>query len=186
MTTKTFRKRRHRALLLTAALTAVTAAFASASPSPPRVSVDWTDPTKFAEVRDSPSMSASRRWPTEWLDQLATHLQRRADRVLPPGDRLSVTFTDIKRAGTFEPWRGPRWDDVRIVKDLYPPRIDLHFTLTDADGHVLREGQRTLRDPAFLTRGIADPSDPLRYEKRLLSDWLKKEFGSKTGPTGSA
>jgi len=99
-----------------------------------------------------------------------------AERVLPPGDRLDVTITDIKLAGAYEPWRGSRYDDVRIVKDIYPPRIDLKFVLSGADGRVIAEGERKLRDPGFLTRTIANTSDPLRYEKRLLDEWLRNEL----------
>ena len=58
-----------------------------------------------------------------------------------------------------------------------PPSIDLHFTLTAADGTTLSEGQRSLRDPAFLSRGVLySRDDPLRFEKRLLDEWLRREF----------
>ena len=92
---------------------------------------------------------------------------------------LRVTVTDVDMAGDFEPWRGPRFDDVRIVKDIYPPRIELRFRLLDANGSVLREGERTLRDSAFLMRDGAHETDSLRFEKRLLDQWLRKEFGTK-------
>ncbi|MEO7874909.1 MAG: DUF3016 domain-containing protein [Dokdonella sp.] len=149
---------------------------ASAAPTPPpeRIDVTWSDPAKFSDSRENPGIDRYR--PEEWLTELARHLRFRADRALPAGERLNVTFTDVDRAGTFEPWRGPRWDDVRIIKDFYPPRIDLHFSVTDADGGIVAEGDRTLRDPGFLNRSVGSSSDPLRYEKRLLDDWLRHEF----------
>jgi hypothetical protein len=70
---------------------------------------------------------------------------------------------------------------VRVVKDIYPPRIDLRFRLTDADGRTLSEGERSLRDSAFLTRDGLDSNDPLRFEKRLLDSWLRKEFATPNG-----
>lgn len=164
------------ALLLCVASIPVGAALAR-TPAPDaaqRVTVTWSDPADFSDRRENPGFRRDR--PELWLGQLAQHLQRRADRALPAGERLSVTFTDIKRAGTYEPWRGPLWDDVRIVKDLYPPRIDLHFTLTDANGAELAGGDRTLRDPAFLSRDVPVHDDPLRFEKRLLDDWVRREF----------
>lgn len=141
-----------------------------------RVQVDWTAPEAFADVRDNPGPSVGRQRPEEWLPLLARHLRIRAGALLPPGDHLAVTFTDIKRAGSYEPWRGPQWNDVRVVKDIYPPRIDLRFSLTDASGKVLGQGERTLTDPGYLTRGTIDDDDPLRYEKRMLDDWLRREF----------
>jgi hypothetical protein len=167
------------ALLACAASAAAGPALAKAAAPDParRVTVTWTNPADFAEAREYPGFHRDR--PELWLGQLAQYLQRRADRVLPPGERLSVTFTDVKRAGTYEPWRGPLWDDVRIVKDLYPPRIDLRFTLTDANGAEIAGGERTLRDVAFMSRDVPMPDDPLRYEKRLLDDWLRREFAAR-------
>ena len=96
---------------------------------------------------------------------------------MPEGHLLSVTFTDIDMAGDFEPWRGPRFDDIRIVKDIYPPRINLSFRLTDAEGNVVKEGTRELRDLAFMMKiTMAFRDDPVRHEKALLDDWLRSEF----------
>lgn len=144
-----------------------------------RVKVDWTDPSQFADVRENPATSPATRNPEEWVASLSRWLQQRAARALPAGDRLDVTFTDIKRAGAYEPWRGPQWMDVRIIKDIYSPRIDLRFTLRDARGNVLSEGTRSLKDMAFLRRGTLENDDPLRYEKRMLEDWLRTEFASR-------
>jgi hypothetical protein len=149
-------------------------ALAAPQPLPERIKVTWSDPAAFTDTRDNPGIDRNR--PEEWLNQLARHLSYRADRALAPGERLDVTFTDVKRAGTYEPWRGPRWDEVRIIKDIYPPSIDLHFSVTDANGNVLDQGDRKLRDPAFLSRSPPYADDPLRFEKRMLDDWLRREF----------
>jgi hypothetical protein len=151
-------------------------ASAPREPADSRVQVDWTAPEAFADVRENPGSSVGRQRPEDWLPLLARHLRNRAGGMLPPGEHLAVTFTDIKRAGSYEPWRGPQWNDVRVVKDIYPPRIDLRFSLTDASGKVLAEGERKLTDPGYLTRGTIDNDDPLRYEKRMLDEWLRREF----------
>ena len=166
---------RHIALATIIAL-APSAHAAMDSPDDTRVTVTWTNPADFAEAKESAGSGFGRESPEQWLGALGKHLRARADRALPSGDKLDVTFTDVKRAGMYEPWRGPDWDDVRIIKDLYPPRIGLTFKLTDASGGIVDEGSRQLRDPAFLQRGILNESDPLRFEKRLLDDWLREEF----------
>ncbi len=153
------------------------AAFADApAPSDSRVQVTWTNPDDFADARQSNGSGLGRTPAAEWLGDLAKHLRYRAERVLPQGDTLKVEFTDVQRAGTYEPWRGPQWEDVRIIKDIYPPSINLTFTLTDASGAVVKEGERRLTDPAFLQRGVVNENDPLRFEKRLLDDWVRREF----------
>ena len=176
--------KRSRALVVAIALAFASVASAAPQASDSRVQVDWTKPGDFSEAKQYPGSGLGRESPDEWLTDLANHLRYRAERVLPQGDDLHVTFTNVQRAGTYEPWRGPQWDDVRIIKDIYPPRIDLTFTLSDANGGVVKEGKRELRDPAFLQRGILNESDPLRFEKRMLDDWLRSEFQEKGGARG--
>ena len=93
---------------------------------------------------------------------------------------LAIRVTDVDLAGEFEPRRGPQFDRVRIMREIYPPRIDLEFRLTDSEGTVAREGRRQLRDPLYLARAVLGDSDRLRYEKELLGEWLREELGSRS------
>lgn len=160
--------------LLCAACLALGSVIAQAATSPDNVQVRYKDPQHFTEAKRSFGMHLIRA--DAYLEPLKTYIAERAARVLAPGQRLDIEVTDVDRAGEYEPWRGPDFDDVRIIKDIYPPRIDLRFTLTGADGRVLASGERRLRDSAFLMRSTPDDSDPLRFEKRLLDDWLRREF----------
>lgn len=137
------------------------------------VSVTWTDPQNFSDTKSDPSHRPIR---TDWIEILASHLKSRAARRLQPGQHLTVTFADIQRAGRVEPWRGPGMDSVRIIKNIYPPSIDLNFSLTDANGKVLDSGDRKLRDVGFLSRATPFRDAQLQYEKRLLDDWVNREF----------
>jgi hypothetical protein len=142
--------------------------------------VSWTDPDQFTELRYDRHFQQPR--PETWLMEFRKTLVHRGDRVLQPGQHLDVTITDVKLAGKIEPWRGAGASEVRVVKSIYPPQIALRFSLTDADGKVLDSGERTLRDTAFLSRGThANGSDTYRFEKRMLKEWVDKEFGQKSG-----
>ncbi|MCL1635679.1 DUF3016 domain-containing protein [Luteimonas sp. SX5] len=144
-------------------------------PAEGRVDVSWTDPAQFSEIRQSNNRWEARRG--DWVQQIAKYVRKRAEQRLPEGDRMSVTINDIRRAGQFEPWRGANVSSTRFVRDIYPPRIELSFTLTGADGRVIAQGERKLTDLAFLMNTpTAGSSDNLRYEKRLIDDWLSKEF----------
>ena len=139
-----------------------------------RAEVVFFEPEKFTDVRDSQMGDYKR---TTYLDQIRDHLLEQAKYFVPEGHKLTVTVSDIDMAGDFEPWRGPRFDDIRIVKDIYPPTVKLSFRLTDADGKVVKEGKRELRDLAFMmkiTMGFRD--DSVRHEKALLDDWLRSDF----------
>lgn len=171
-----FRYASRRLSILTGVVSALVgvSALSASPPLPERIKVSWSNPVDFADAHESYGVDRDR--PEDWLSDLARHLRYRADRTLGSGQRLDVTFTDIKRAGTFEPWRGPRWDEIRVIKDIYPPRIDLRYLLTSDDGSVLAQGERQLRDNAFLMHDTTNASDPLRFEKRMLDDWLRREF----------
>jgi hypothetical protein len=140
------------------------------------VDVQWTDPAQFSEIRDSSNRWEARRG--DWVQALAKYLRKRASGRLPAGERLEVTFTDIERAGDFEPWHGARGDSIRYMRDIYPPRISLDFRRVGADGSVIEQGSRKLSDLGYLQRATRPTdSDPLRYEKQLIDDWLREEFG---------
>src|SRR4051812_14829132 len=82
-----------------------------------RVEVKYFEPEHFTDVRDDfMSTSVDR----HALAELTDYLTWRGASVIGAGNKLTVTFTDIDLAGDFEPWRGSRWDDIRIVKPLYP------------------------------------------------------------------
>ncbi len=173
-------------LLAAAALTASAAVQARVryvdDPAAPRalpeqgpVAVQWTDPAEFTDLRLSGNRWEARRG--NWVFQLAEHLRKSATGQLGDGERLEVTITDIGRAGHYEPWHGVQMQDVRILRDIYPPVIELSFRRYDAGGNLVAEGERRLRDLNYL-HGIytASSSDSLRYEKRLIDDWLRREF----------
>ncbi|HBK45852.1 MAG TPA: DUF3016 domain-containing protein [Xanthomonadaceae bacterium] len=139
------------------------------------VKVSWTDPAQFSEIRYSRNRWESQRG--NWVDDLATYFQKNAAKRLPDGQRLDINITDIKRAGDYEPWHGPRMDDIRVVKDIYPPRISFSYTRFAADGSVIDQGEEKLVDSGFLMNSSqALNNDPLRFEKRMIDDWLRREF----------
>jgi hypothetical protein len=63
---------------------------------------------------------------------------------------------------------------VRIVKDIYPPRMSFTYKLVDASGAVVKEGQEKLVELAFqMTASPINNQDSLRYEKAMLDNWLR-------------
>lgn len=138
-----------------------------------RVSVTYDNPDNFTEARQFGRQDRFNG--LTYLEPLKAHLIKQAARMLPPGDQLKVTITDIKLAGAYEPWQGIDLQHVRFMKDIYPPRIDLTFQLIDSDGKVLREGSRKLRDMGYLHSGLLKSgSDRLRYDKALIDRWLRR------------
>lgn len=141
-----------------------------AGSSASRVEVTLGDVPQMREVKHL--RGAQLRDTTRSIQALADWLGKQAERSLPADQSLQVTLRDVDLAGEYEPGQADLYD-VRIIKDIYPPRIELDYTLSGADGAVLRRGETTLRDTGFLSGGMIGENDPLRFEKRMLRSWLR-------------
>jgi hypothetical protein len=138
------------------------------------VSVTWGDPAQFAELRYSQNRRLAAQG--DWVVELADYMQERLAKVVPAGERVDVEILDIQRAGQYE-WFLSQTDDVRVLRDVYPPRMTLQFSRKDASGAVIAEGERKIADLAYLqSPGPFPTTDPLRYDKRLIDRWIRREF----------
>ena len=169
-------------LMFSAALLAATLGYAADAPSEnaQRVQVQFDHPENFTDLKDS--YMATDKGRESYMEMFKDYLQQNASKRLPEGQKLSITFTDIDMAGDFEPWRGASASDVRIVKAIYIPRLKFTYRITDAAGAVVKEGKAELSDMNFQNNlvGTFNSSDPLRYEKHMLDDWMRDELGART------
>ena len=137
------------------------------------VTVVFQDSDKFTDVRDSLGGLTNQ----AYLDILGKYLKEKAPARLQAGQKLTVTFTDIDRAGDFEPGRQMKFDRVRIIKALYFPRMKLTFQVLDASGKIVQEGQRSLSNMNFQYESLPiRTSEELYYDTELLNRWLHAEF----------
>jgi hypothetical protein len=158
------------------ALSAACALHAADAAKPaPRTEVIFDHPENFTDVKDSEFATEKGR--DAILARIRDHLVERTAPLLPEGDRLTITFRDIDLAGDYEPWRGPQWSDVRVIKDIYPPAFKFSYAVTDASGRVVKQGSEDIRDLNFQMRLTPDTSDTLRYEKDILDDWARSTLG---------
>jgi hypothetical protein len=165
-----------RATTKAARFAALLAAAAGLAQAQPPVEVTFGDLAKFTDLRVSIMTTAQDR--ASLAEDLRRHIEREAPAHLPPGTRLAVAIRDVDMAGEYPPVTGSLSRDLRVIQDRYPPRIELAFRLTRADGALEREGQRELRDGGFLWQsGSFGANDILRYEKNLIDGWLRREFG---------
>lgn len=161
-------------LLLAAAVFAASCQTAPSNPNPAMqadIAVNYTSPDKFTDLRETATGDAS----PYYMEQLTKHIKETAAQHLKAGQKLDVNFTDIDLAGDIRPGS---IHDIRVIKDIYVPRMELHFRLTDASGAVVKEGDRRLMDMNYqlnISAGL-DRNDPLYYDKNMLTDWINKEF----------
>jgi Protein of unknown function (DUF3016) len=142
-----------------------------------RIHVVFVQPEKFPDARRAdfkPNSEAI-------LDAIAKFMQETGEETLPRKMNLDIRVTDVDLAGDFEPWHGLQFDHVRVTNQLYPPRITLEFRVIDAAGQVIQSGKRNLTDLNYQLRTSYPVDDYLRYEKDLLRNWFREEFGRLKG-----
>ena len=131
-----------------------------------RISVEFQDPRNFTDFKDSLVGSDI------GLENLQSMVRRM---VLEEGQRLTVTFTDIDLAGDYLP-TAASGRDIRVVKEIYPPRMRFRYTLADASGAVLKEGEEHLQDLAFQYNTGLNRNDELFHDRNLFRDWVREDL----------
>lgn len=139
-----------------------------------QVTVTFVTPEKFTDVRDGLMDSEKDR--DYLLGEIKAHIESLGQKYLTAGQSLEIKVTDVDLAGDFEPWHGMNFDHIRILKDIYPPRMTLEFRLTAADGKVVSEGKRRLQSIGYLMTLALPTHDHLRYDKEMIHDWMRQEF----------
>jgi hypothetical protein len=154
-------------------LVAGCAAAAPVDESASRVYVTFVEPEKFTDARRAELEPTSK----GVLGELQNFIITTGTRYVPETMKLHIRVTNVDLAGDFELFRGPQADQVRVTKGLYPPHIVLEFEVVDSTEQVVKSGKRDLTDINYQLRSVYPREDYLRYEKDILRDWLRAEFG---------
>ena len=166
------------ALFAAASLAFAGAAFAADQPvaaAEGPVTVTFESPEKYPDFTMSYPERDNRQ--DYLMTELRAHIAHQARSLLQPGQRLEVRFLEVDLAGDFEPGRhGPGSDHIRYLKEIYPPSMTLEFRLLDSNGSVISEGRRELKELGYLSVTRLPNRDSLRYDKALLTDWMRREF----------
>lgn len=144
-----------------------------------QVEVRFIAPERFTDAEESP---ADR---DRVLKQLASHLIERAEKRLPAQQHLLVEVLDVNLAGEIEPV-GRHHERLRVLRGVAWPSMHVHFVLKNGE-QVAREGELRLSDMRYLDARPGYPSsETLRYEKRMLDQWLESEFAAAATTTAPA
>ena len=116
------------------------------------------------------------------LESIETHLHALGKRCLAPDQSLEIRVHDIDLAGQHEWWRD-RGYDFRVMRDITWPRMDLQYASRDRGGALLAETRERVLDMRDLTRSafVRGRSDPLVYDKAMLTDWFERRFCRASG-----
>ncbi len=134
--------------------------------------VTWTNPDDYRDMRPG-NTSTRKKFQAHVFEELEEHFAKLAAK-LPESQKLVIDVTDVDLAGDV---RIGTMNEIRIVKDIYHPRIEFSYKLVNADGSVATEDALNLKDMGFLQGSLMRyRNDTLGYEKKMLDDWFNKTF----------
>ncbi len=133
--------------------------------------VTWTD---YKEYRDIHAGEESRKHFRErTFKNFEKHFAKLASK-LPEGQVLKIDVTDVDLAGDTHAGGINR---MRIVKEIYSPRMNFSYQLENADGSEVTAGEIKLKDMNFMsTSNLRYRHESLGYEKKMLDEWFVDTF----------
>ena len=140
------------------------------------VKIEWQNPKKFRDIKTSNELQS--RFENRLFETLTKNINKQAEKVLKPGQKLEMQVSDVDLAGDMRPTFGATSGDIRIVKDLYPPRVIFTYKITQGEKVVIA-GDVTLRDMSFMSNSQGFNEKPFHYESNLFNDWLQKSIAPK-------
>lgn len=151
----------------------------AAQTSESAIKVEWLHPEKYTDIRPSNESKAMyRKHVIESFDKFWSKLSEK----LPAGYQLVLTIKDVDLAGDVNPLYRVDNRDIRVIKDMYFPRITLDYQLMDAGGTILDAAQEVkIKDMNFMSSvGLRYSSQEFGHEKNMLEKWFSKTIIPKT------
>jgi len=144
--------------------------------SPPSFSakaeVTWTNPDKYRDIKagdENRNVFKARVYKT--FDKHFAKLAKK----LPENQTLKIDITDLDLAGDVNISGGIH--QIRIITDLYFPRIKFSYNLVNADNTSAKAGEINLKDMSFMMHGnLRYRNKSFGYGKRMIEEWFKDTF----------
>jgi hypothetical protein len=143
--------------------------------------VNWQEPEKFSDIR--PGNESRDAFQQRLMGDFETMFANFAKK-LPDGHQLEVKITDLDLAGDVNAAYGMASRDIRIIKDIYSPRMNFSYTLKNQKGELLASGSESLRDMDFMSKSrLMLGSSGFPYEEKMLRDWFDRQQKKKIFPS---
>lgn len=112
------------------------------------------------------------------LKEISEHLVDLGARCLKTEQILKIGIRDVDLAGTLEWWHRRSAFDLRVMRSIDFPRIDLDFVWVGEYGRIIGQGTESVADMSYLRRGtlIRTDNQMIPYEKVMLTEWFERRF----------
>jgi hypothetical protein len=136
--------------------------------------VNWQNTHKYTDID---SANLGKKSMLNSIDKSFTKEFNELAAKLPVGFQLTITVTDLDLAGEVEPSPFSMMDQIRLLKDLYIPKITFDYQVLSAGGVSILEAKNfTLKDMQYLS-GLrsTQSSESYYYERKMISEWFTKD-----------
>ncbi|MGX9460437.1 DUF3016 domain-containing protein [Shewanella sp. A14] len=140
------------------------------------VKIEWQSPKNFRDIKNSNEIQS--RFEKRLFETLTKNINKKAEKILKPGQTLQMQVTNLDLAGDMRPTFGAMPNDLRIVKDLYPPKATFSYSVNQGD-KVIIAGDEKLTDMNFMYNSRRFNDKPFQYETSMFDDWLQKSIAPK-------
>lgn len=137
--------------------------------------VTWQNPEKYTDIR---SGNQSQKSMLKSIDTSFSKEFSELAKKLPANYHMAVTVTNLDLAGEVDPIPSRMMDQIRVLKDLYYPKMTFDYQIHNAAGVAVLEGKDvTLKDMQYLsgTRSTQS-SDSFYYERKMIREWFNKDI----------
>jgi hypothetical protein len=154
-------------ILVTCTLGVTPSAFSASS------DVTWKDYKSYRDIKSG--TEGKKQFRERTFKAFEKHFAKLAA-TLPDDHQLKIEVTDVDLAGDTN---AAGINRIRIVKDLYIPRMEFSYQLLDSKSKVVLADEVKLKDMSFMSNSqLKYRNKPLGYEKKMLDDWFKTTFAA--------
>ncbi|MFT7005949.1 MAG: hypothetical protein ACJAXJ_000451 [Colwellia sp.] len=133
--------------------------------------VTWIGYEKYRDIQ--PGSEGRKHFRERTFKDLEKHFAQLAEK-LPEGQVLNIKVTDVDLAGDTHIGG---ISQIRIIKEMYFPRMNFSYELVNADNSIVRSGDVVLKDMSFMMgSNLKYRNKSLGYEKVMLDDWFTETF----------
>ncbi|MBA6288800.1 DUF3016 domain-containing protein [Colwellia sp. MB3u-4] len=156
---------------MTGLLGLVVVLISAATAQAAQVEVRWTNPDKYSDI--DAGQEHRQHFKDRTFKAFEEHFAKMAE-ALPEQQKLVFDITNLDLAGDVNFGGTKR---IRIIKDIFFPRIEFSYQLLNADNTVVKSAEVSLKDMGFLMHSsFRYRNESLSYEKDMLNDWFRKTF----------
>lgn len=139
------------------------------------IKVNWVNPEKYSDIRPATGTRKSyQERVIKGLDKVWADLAKK----LPAGYSMEVSIKDVDLAGDVNPMYRVNNTEVRVIKEIYFPRMTFDYVLFDQNKQqVLKQTDVKVKDMGFMMSSQMNHRNKYQeftYEYAMLKRWFDK------------